>query len=84
LLAFGLLGLRVMARRSVSLGLLRSLRDGVDPRPPFDARVEARIDEAVRLGWLRADGASLFATPRGRRVAAFAALLRRGLGARAR
>lgn len=82
-LAFGLFGLRVMARRSVSLALLRALRDGADPRPAFDAAIAARIDDAIRHGLVREERGRLLATARGRAVVALVAALRRCFGVRA-
>lgn len=83
-LAFGLLGLRVMARRSVSLALLRAVVAGEDPRPAFEAAIAARIADAERHGLVRDEGGRLLATARGRALSRAVRLLRRGFGVRAR
>jgi hypothetical protein len=83
-IAFGVLGLRVMARRSVSLALLRTLLSGEDPLPAFEAAVAARIADAERHGLLREEAGRLVATARGRAASRAVRLLRRGFGVGAR
>jgi hypothetical protein len=59
LIGFGLAGLRIMARRSVSLAALRAIRAGADPGEAFGAGIAARIEDAERLRLVRVEGSRL-------------------------
>jgi hypothetical protein len=65
LLLFGLLGVRTMAQRSVSLRALRAIRASRDPRPGFEVQIAQRLDELERLGLVAPREGGLVATPRG-------------------
>ena len=76
LLIAGILGLRVMARRSVSLRALAAIARGQEPDPCFDEGFASRIPEllAWRLAFER--GERIEITPFGRRVARLVRVLR--------
>lgn len=82
LLGFGIAGLRTMALRSVSLRMLRAIRDGVEPRAAFEAGMSRRIADLDRHGLVRLQGDRFEITARGRRVARLSRLLCRITGAR--
>jgi hypothetical protein len=69
LLLVGLIGLHVIARRSVSLRVLRDIAAGEDPRRHFDAALAARVPDLLAC-WLAVErGGCVEITPFGRRVA---------------
>ena len=69
LLLVGLIGLRVIARRSVSLRLLREIEAGYNPRPLFDEALAARVPELLAYGLAVERRGCVEITPFGRLVA---------------
>jgi len=69
LLLVGLIGLRVIARRSVSLRVLREIAAGCNPRPLFDEAIAARVPELLAFGLAWERRGCVEVTPFGRRVA---------------
>lgn len=80
LLAFGIAGLRTMAVRSVSLHMLRDIRDGIDPRASFEAGVARRVADLDRHGLARLRDDRLEITGLGRCVAGTYRVLCRLMG----
>src|SRR5215475_3231345 len=76
LIAFGVAGLRTMARRSVSLRALTAIRDGDDPRGRFDDAMVGRVEELERFGLVRVSDRQFVITRAGRRALAAVRLLR--------
>ncbi len=82
LLAFGVFGLRTMARRSVSLRALSATAAGTDARQRFDADIAGRIADLERFGLAELRAGRLALTPRGLRALAWMRALRLLTGAR--
>jgi len=80
LFALGMAGLATMARRSVSLRLLRARRAGVDPGATFDGGVAERVAELFRYRLAVVQDGSVTPTRLGRRVLRVVRLLRRLTG----
>jgi hypothetical protein len=70
-----------MLHRSASLRALGRLAAGEDAIPAMQEDMARRIDELVGLGWAQQRDDRLEATPRGRRIGAATARVRRLFGA---
>jgi hypothetical protein len=80
LLAVGFAGLEAMARRSVSLRILRAIRDGADPAASFEAGIASRVGELECFGLARLRDGRLAPTRLGRSVLTVTRVLRRATG----
>jgi hypothetical protein len=81
-LGVGVAGLRTIARRSVSLRMLRAIELGNDPRGILEADLAGRVEDLERHRLAEMRGGRLEATRLGHRIAAVARLLRPFTGVR--
>jgi hypothetical protein len=81
---FGIAGIQLVARRSVSLNMLALFAAGLDPEPEVRKMFGARCAELERVGLVTNAGGILLLTPQGRRAARVLGLVYRLFDGRGR